>query len=596
NAASNIVQLSPWEQLRKTVFTLVDRPPTADEVNFVLGAANDEAARQNITSLAMELMKQPAFYLRLKEIFNEEWLTDAFKPKAKGLRLNLSDFDNQKYFGVTELMQQGYATADSNRLQQNASDGVSQAALELVTYVVKNDLPFSEILTADYQMVNPYSATLFSATIPSKPGFEYNYGENIDAHDPARFVPARLINNKGKALPHAGILTTQVFLGRYPSSPTNRNRGRAKQILDFFLDTNAENLASRANLDLHNLIGQFPTLQDPQCKVCHDVVDPIAGLFKNWNVKGRFLGNNLNWFDRHSPPEMLAPGLNNALLLPEANSVNALQWLAQNIVADERFITSITKLMFSGFIGSSLTNDPLMLQQLKTKFVSSGLNLRALILEVLTSDYFTTKNTSSVAVTDGNYLGTANLLSPARLGRKIQALFPGYSWVSPGKNTLNELDTYRLLYGGIDSVNIVKRTTEPTAFINGIQLRLANQISCEYVPQDFNRIAGNRVLFPIVDISETGQTLAGEINVRSNIQYLFEYLLGEQLNLSSADVNDALALFKTVVSLADINGISLDCQGALAADSAIVKDSNGTVRAWMAVVNFMLRDYQFYYE
>lgn len=599
NNLDAVVFLNPEEQLRKTTLTLADRLPTTTELNAVLAARSEADARSTIRSLLDSILNEPGFSLRIKEIFNDKLLTDAFKPDFLGLQLALDNFDNKNYFGVTELMQQGYSTLESNQLQQYASDGITQAALELIAYVIQNDLPFSQVLTANFQMVNPYSATIFSANIVGNPNFNYYYQESIPQHDPAHFLPAQLSTNKGRSIPHAGILTTQVFLGRYPSSTTNLNRKRAAKIFEVFLDTNVEGLADRTALNLIKIIGQYPTLEDPQCTVCHDVLDPVAGLFKNWNAAGRFLGNNQNWFDRRSPPQMLPPGysINANDVLPAIDSGLALQWLAKRIVADNRFPRAIVRLMFNALVGFDLQQDPAKLEQLKSRFIASGFNMKFLIQEIVSDSYFTAKNANPlIASTEIANLGTGLLLSPERLQRKISALFTGYEWISPSKRNLLSVDSYKLLYGGIDSKTISIRTTSPTHFITGIQERLANQVACEYVPLDFNRPINTRVLFPFVEIQNSINTSAEISMVKNNIQFLYEYVLGEKYTINDAEIGRVFALFQSALSLGNPQGVSEDCRGSLELTNPIMVDSFGTVQAWMAVLNFMLRDYRFLYE
>ena len=596
NSSDALVLLTPQQQLRKTIFSLADRLPTESEVSFVNNAISDVQARLHVKLLVDDIFQEDGFYIRLKEIFNDLFYTDQFGKNAKGLSLALDDYANQNYFGVTELMELGYSTAESNALRQFASDGISQAALELVSYVVKNNKPFTEILTADYQMINPYSATIFSITLPDDPGFNFEYFEPIELHDSNDFVPARLIDNKSRTIPHAGVLTTQAFLGRYPSSPSNRNRKRAKNIARIFLDTDVEALANRAALDLQNVIGLHPSLEDPQCKTCHDVVDPIAGLFKNWNVKGRFLGNNQYWFDVRNPPEMLAPGYSLTMALPQSNSSASLQWLAKTIASDVRFLNAIVKHVFKALVGLDVSLYPATQQRLADEFFASNFNFKALVKSIVSSQHFIINNLNAQASLSDFYIGTTRLLSPERLQRKLTIMFPDYQWQSPSKRNLVASDSYRLLFGGIDSETILDRIETPSVFINGIQMRLANQVSCEFVPLDFSRPLNRRVLFPFVEPDVKGLSPGEEIRIKDSIRHLFFYLLGEEKTITSIDVSRVWDLYQRVMSLANVDGISQDCYGNLPASSTIVKDAQGTVQAWMAVVNFMLRDYKFLYE
>ena len=88
--------------------------------------------------------------------------------------------------------------------------------------------------------------------------------------------------------PHAGILNTTVFLQRYPTTATNRNRARSRWTYYHFLGFDVEKSASRttdpeALADTNN-----PTMHNPNCTVCHSRLDPVAGAFQNYGDNGMY--------------------------------------------------------------------------------------------------------------------------------------------------------------------------------------------------------------------------------------------------------------------------------------------------------------------
>src|SRR5690606_31681849 len=97
--------------------------------------------------------------------------------------------------------------------KNRTNDAIAREPLEIVINVVKSDRPFTDIVLADYTMVNPYSAR--------------SYGLDLamfaDPNDPNEWV-----EHDFEDIPQAGILTTSVFLNRYPTTPTNRNRHRSR--------------------------------------------------------------------------------------------------------------------------------------------------------------------------------------------------------------------------------------------------------------------------------------------------------------------------------------------------------------------------------
>ncbi len=595
-AQQGLVLTTPYQHLRRATLALAGRLPTAAEEAGVNGATTPAAFEAAMNSILDAVMTEPAFFNRVKEIYNDLLLTNALAD-ASALNLDLNNFANGSYYSPSRLTAQGYASADINRLRNSVGQGVGFAPVELVAYVVRNNRPFTEILTADYTMVNPYSATLFGVTPEGPAGFNFVYGDAADAKNPTEFRPAVITDENSRRYPHAGVLNTLAFLGRYQSTPTNRNRARARYVFKYFLDTDVEGLANRGGLDLDNVVGQFPTLEDPQCKVCHDVMDPVAGLFKNWDDDGPFLGDVQNWFNTRTPPQMLAPGytLQSVDALPSTESPRALAWLAGRVAADNRFAVSTVKTVVIALLGSAAAADVALTEDLKAKFVAGGFNFKSLVKSIVATEYFRASNIGA-ADDPAQFAahGLERLLTPEQLDRKIRAVTGGYRWRSPAGRTLLQSTTYLLLYGGIDSDEITERTTSPTGMMAAIQDRLAFQISCEVTAADFAKVAAERALFPNVTIDDTPD--AASAAIRGNLQYLHRRILGEELALDDPEITRTFDLFVAARNAAGADGLSAACGGGLPAQDPIRLDAQRTVQAWQAVVAYLLSDFRFFME
>jgi len=594
-----VVLLDFEETLRKASIVLAGRIPTVGEI-AALNQAADVGVKQQVFLQIIDMMfAEKAFTNNVKTIFNDHLLTNAYSTSTRGLSLRLNSFDNKKYFDNTALTEQGYEKADRNVIRVNASKGIADSTLELIAFVVGNNKPFTEILTADYVMVNPYSATIFSASLPNRPDFAFVYGDVIADKDPNTFIPAQLMDNKQRVIPHAGILSSLPFLARFPSTPTNFNRKRAATIFKLLLNTDIEGLASRTSLDLDNVIGEFPTLEDPQCKACHDVMDPVAGLFKNWNDSGEYRGDYAKWGNTKNPTEMLSPGYSVASndILPPEYSDRALVWLAGKIAADNRFALAISKIMFEAITGQIGLDDNGMFESLKNTFIASNYNIKELIKAIVLTEYFRVDSVlSHTNITNINELGNANLLSPKQLDSKITSLTDGYVWKSPSNKTLTDLNTYNILYGGIDSLNVITRTQQPTGIMAAIQQRLAYQMSCETVPLDFSKPIAERVYFKFVEINDVPSNAVAVENIKQNIQYLFQFLLGKNYAVDSIEVTEAFNLFNSAISGSVGNDIPGKCSAGLNVSDPIIIDDNFTVRSWMAVLSYLYLDYNYLYQ
>ena len=181
--------------------------------------------------------------------------------------------------------------------------GARRAPLELIAHVVENDRPYTEILTADYIMANPWAAAAYGASEdfdhpqalanefePTRFVTYYRKGDGYESeYDPVLgatqvFDPGPLITD----YPHAGILNTMAFLKRYPTTATNRNRARSRWTYYHFLGLDIEKSASRTTDPVALADTNNPTLRNPACTVCHRILDPVAGAFQNYGDEGEY--------------------------------------------------------------------------------------------------------------------------------------------------------------------------------------------------------------------------------------------------------------------------------------------------------------------
>ena len=181
--------------------------------------------------------------------------------------------------------------------------GAVRAPLELIAHVAENDLPYSDILTADFVMANPPAAEAYGASTA--------FDDPQDLHE---FRPSEIVSyyrddesketvvafTEGTVLhvvepgdlttdyPHAGILNTTAFLLRYPTTATNRNRARSRWTHYHFLGLDVEKSASRTTDPVALADTNNPTMHNPACTVCHSALDPVAGTFQNYGDEGLY--------------------------------------------------------------------------------------------------------------------------------------------------------------------------------------------------------------------------------------------------------------------------------------------------------------------
>ncbi len=586
---------TPYEQLHRITAVLGARPPSDDEIATVAGAADQANLLNRLGPIIDGLLNEDAFYERVVEMYGDLLLTNQYAASERDINFNfgLDAFSARTYYETN------FSGNERRALRQDANFGFARAPLELIRYILQNDRPFSEILTANYTMVNPYTAVVYgvNAGDPSFPFSSDRVRANHDRNDFRRVNQIVQTAGDGSVVPLAGVIGTHGYLSRYPSTATNLNRKRARFTLMLFLGTDIEALAPRDALDLDNEVGDIPTYQDPQCTVCHDVMDPVAGLFTKRSNTGDYdIDRVYEWTrTRFGVQRMVPAGFGNTRVnasaeLPDAYLDRPLQWFALQMVADDRFAVQTARVALHGLTGIE-GNSPGTTQfvnQLKGSFEGSGFDYKALVKAIVTSEFFLAQNLgaseSPSAYAD---LGPGRLLTPEELDRKISAwLGTNYQWAGPATGS-GLRGSHYLPYGGVDGDEIVSRTTSPTALIDGIQERISSQVACERVARD---LYNGGSLFPQVSAADTPDTAAGRDAIRDNIRFLHRYLLGEDLDSADPEIQTTYDLFVDARALGETS-IPAECRGG-----GGTTDTNRTVLPWIAVVTYLLADFRFVYD
>ncbi len=261
------VALDSNEQtLRKAALTLNGRVPTDAEIQ----QASTEAGLKQVLR---GLMQGERFEQFIMDGANRWFITRGALPNPRRVA---DDYPNMIALSKSD-------NADDNATFQLVQQHLKREPLELVRYIVSNDLSYKNILTADYTMVTRELAQAYNVDLVKPFG-------NGDAWTPARIkaVSARNTTLSNTTYPHAGVLTTQSWLSRFPTTDTNRNRHRVKNFMNQFLGIDLETLGQRPVDDSANAQYHVPTMEDPNCLACHATMDPIAGAFANWGVDAKY--------------------------------------------------------------------------------------------------------------------------------------------------------------------------------------------------------------------------------------------------------------------------------------------------------------------
>ena len=290
---------STRKTLRRAAIIFAGRIPT--DAEYAAAERGPIALRSTIRSL----MTGPEFHEFLIRGANDRLLTER---AGHVIDANLGvfvDFVNETHRRKTAAYYGDDQERDLNDFwdwNNVVQHGFRRAPLALIAHVVENDRPYTEILTADYIMANPWAAAAYGASTrfddpddmhefkPSKIAKYYRIGEGYE-REFDRLVGAERIIDPGPlrtVYPHAGILNTTAFLYRYPTTATNRNRARSRWTYYHFLGLDIEKSAPRTTDPVALADTNNPTLRNPACTVCHRIMDPVAGAFQNYSDDGYY--------------------------------------------------------------------------------------------------------------------------------------------------------------------------------------------------------------------------------------------------------------------------------------------------------------------
>ena len=293
------VRMAPARKtLRRAALIFAGRIPTDAEYAAAQGGA--AALRATIRGL----MTGPEFHEFLIRGANDRLLTNRSGRIIGSNAGYFVDFTNDAYRRMAAAQGSG-DERDFTRYylwQDRTQHGFRRAPLELIAHVVENDLPYTEVLTADYIMANPWSAAAYGASTrfddpgdvhefkPSGIATYYRHGDGYESEYDSIVQHLRVLD-PGPLItdyPHAGILNTAAFLFRYPTTATNRNRARSRWTYYHFLGLDIEKSASRTTDPVALADTNNPTMHNPACTVCHEVLDPVAGAFQNYGDEGYY--------------------------------------------------------------------------------------------------------------------------------------------------------------------------------------------------------------------------------------------------------------------------------------------------------------------
>lgn len=601
-----VTMLSNRRLLRRLTLSLAARLPTPEENSAVEG----DGIRA-LGKILDKLMTEEAFYDRLAEGFNDIFLTPGIADVAENV-LSYEHFDKTRHWyqksDFSHIKDEQKRKEAGWELARHYRESMKREPMELVRYIVRKGRPFTEIITADYIMVSPYTARGYGI-------FEENKKRFKNIENRFEYLPVKLKALTGRSektnqesatgfYPHAGILSTFQYLKRYPTTETNRNRLRVRMYYQHFLGIDIMQLAPRVN-DAAAISAKYdiPTMQAANCVICHKSMDPVAGLFQDYYAldgKGVHKLREEGWFE-----DMFSPG-HEGEALPEDERWRALQWLGERTVKDPRFAVAMVEHVWYILTGRKALRPPedidsplysarqrsyseqrSEIEAIARRFSSADFNLKNVFKELAFSKFYRADGLATVVTSPARKaelddLGLVRLLAPEQLERKLRAIF--------GKEWGRLDDQFKILYGGIDAKEVTERIADPSGAMGAIQRMMANEIACRNVVLDFSLKPTERRLFPGIEFDEQD-----EGKIRIALAHLHGHILG---HADQVEIDRSYALFDGVLREAKERGKfeAVEIYSCRVAREVPVKDPHYTLRAWRAVVTYLLRQHDFLYE
>jgi len=160
-----VTMASPAKTLRRAALMFAGRLPTQAELNSV-----NDGHQASLRRAVRDLMTGPGFHEFLIRASNDRLLTDRHLDDAidaniakEFVELGNRSWELAKAAYERGIEDRGY-DPDWNLWNETVQFGFARAPLELIAHVVENDLPYTEILTADYVMANPLAAEAYRAS------------------------------------------------------------------------------------------------------------------------------------------------------------------------------------------------------------------------------------------------------------------------------------------------------------------------------------------------------------------------------------------------------------------------------------------------
>jgi hypothetical protein len=352
---------------------------------------------------------------------------------------------------------------------------VGEEPLRLMARVVTRDLPFSDIVTADWTLSEEILAQVWP--LEREPG---------EGWQVARYTDSR---------PAAGVLSTNGLWWRYITNYSNQNRARAAAISRLLVceDYLAKPVAFEAGFSLNDADGAANAIRTvPSCQACHASLEPIAAaLFGFWWI-GQYSALEMTTY--HPEREQMAEEILG--VTPEwfGTPLTGLADLGRQIALDSRFYRCGAERAAQALWRRPVElTDFARVDGFRKALLERGSYLD--LMRAILADEIYQAGIAGEADPDEQ---TRRLLTSDLLDSLIADL-TGFSWTFEGyEMLLNDTLGHRVLVGGVDGYSVYRPQKDPGLTWALVIKRVAEAAAGYVVDQEL--FQGNRRLLCCADL------------------------------------------------------------------------------------------------
>jgi len=499
--------MDPLRLLTRASLDLRGVRPTEDEIRAI------EDAPESVEDLIDRFLADPRFEDRMRDLFSEIYLT----------RADHWYVDGSSY------------GADSIPFAQS----VGEEPLHLVARVAAEDLPWTDIVLADWTMANDQLAK----------GWPTDYPDGETGWRPVHYTDGR---------PAAGVLATNGMWWRYTTTASNANRGRANAVSRILLcnDYLVRPIFFEPDVDLLDAEAVSDAIRNNEsCVNCHSSLDPLASYLFGFSADYYSATDAAAYHPEREHDYRDYTGVEPSYYGERGYTLTDL---AHQIAADPRFPDCAVEQAWELLLRRDATEgDRDAMLRHREVFLASGLRFKALVRSIMDDERY---RAADVDLEGGV---PAKMVTPDLLATQIEDL-TGFRWSYYGYDILrSDLYGLRTLAGGSDGLTVTSNATAPNTTVFLVQQRLAESAAAYAVDTEALLSPEERRLFTEIGFSEQADDPA----IARQVQTLHRRIFGTTVALDGEEVAVGVTLWSSLYAV-----------------------GGDTMLAWTGVLSALLRD------